>query len=1839
MSQMVDTKIVELKFDNDNFATKVESTLDKLNQLNDDIRKVGNDKSLLKLGRNAKKVDISGISKGVDEASKGFSKMEIAGITAMANIANSVTNLGKRLVKSLISPLTSGVIKGGLARARNIEQATFSFEGQKISKSKGNETLSYYKEVMDAVLGTSYSYDVAARAASQFAASNVGVTKTTRELADGTKIEAKMLSGDMTKALLGVAGVASMTGRSFDEVSRVFTKVAGQNRVYAQDLNSISAMGLNAAAILANAMGKTEEEVRDLVSKGKVSFQEFSDAMSAAFGSHAKDSTLMFQGALDDVNAALARIGADFYGPALNAGRDILNSITPLVDAIHNKLQPALDGTGNIMDVASKKLSQYLDLLSYLIELYPDKNRDMTDWINEHMNAWTNLSDLYKRGNVQKAIDGLEKYTSKVKGMKGKGVNAEEMLGDYFNVASNAELLNKYLDNTDGKVDRILKRSKISAESLHKVITGMVDDGTIGFNTLTKAFHKYWSESELAMSVVHKDGTTLVDDFNAYLTSIIAADAPTERFTEHINTFFSIVNGGVSLVHSLSRILGGFADIFLTIAAHLKPLGNTLVQATAEFADFVVTMADWIANSKAFGAIIDAMVGSINKLFSVIHVGKIGEAILGGITKAFQFLSKVIETVMNGLATVAQTVNKVFGKFIDKIYEVITNADLMREIFNDIKKAGMTMIFLEIVGALTKPAVLLEHLVKNITDVGTSIKGVFDNIGAVFKSIAGLAGSFKKALDEVVNAIKRMQELLVATAILEIAFALAALAGALYLLSKIKVENVQDAVMPLLDFGAIVTSIIGIMAAVSKFSKGLFNHFVKSIQGVADAFKQFAIAILIMAGAMYLLSKIDPKQMILAGSIVEIMLWSLAAIAQWLAHDTSAGLFSIFKRDESAMVKGIHQLIFMAVAVSILAKALKQVASISDIDSMVTAFAVIEALMWSMFGIVKFLSDEKASKMAKGATTILAMAFAIRLMCKPIAELASIAAENSEGLWQSFAAITGLLAVIGVILKLLGEKGAIKGRQTMKAAESFVLMAASVKILASALSDLQYIDSDALAQAWLALAGALGGIFLALKYTDADGIKSIALAYIGMAAAIKIFAGVIMAFGNDAEDAAKGLGIVTGALFVLYAALRGFEKVKITSILKLLFSLAGAAVVAALFGAAIGVIGIGIGIFGMGLTTLATGMKDAQEVVPAIVVLLGGLAFAIGVLASVGLPAVGVMLALALAFLMLGGGMALMGQGLESIASAIQFLTSIRKELSTTATDIIKFIDGLIVLKDKAKDIGEALSSISEPLATMKTTIGSLADSMSDLDNKYVMMFDTVAKAFDTLNQSVTAMQNIDASVYTQIANAINEFVTQIQNVAQDSTAVADGALTISNSMSEISTVVSQAKDAFVEFDNEAATTLQTIGNAFDFFNKKTATAFTSVGDSIGSIAQPLADLLAIQDKLGGLSTKLDTFVQKIIDLKSKSSEIMFGAQAINGGFKLMAEGIERLNKAFAVLSNYDASIINTVADGLKKMGKGIQSLSGNAKQIEPLGDALAKFFEGLKNYGQVAKDIGNGVKDVSNALKSLVSSAKRAITVDTMKVSGTKIVNGIIKGIGDKQKDLNTKLGTVVDKAASKIQSKAHYNAFKSAGEYLVKGLIAGISNMQDELNAEVTKLEQAAERAVQAAAKMHSPSKVWAKMGEFLGVGLAVGIKNSTSTVESAATSLAKSSEGAVRSAIATISDALHEEMLTDPVIKPVVDLSNVNKSASYVASAFDGGSIGLGAVTASKLANSIGGNQNGSSVKELHSLSKKLDALTDTMNSRTLNVYNTIDGSSDPEAFADGLIRSFRLNARTV
>lgn len=181
----------------------------------------------------------------------------------------------------------------------NIEQAKFQLKGLGIAWSSIEDDINY------GVKDTAYGLDSAAKVAAQLSASGI------------------QIGDNMKTALRGISGVAAMTNSTYDDIGRIYTTVAGNGRLMGEQLLSLSGRGLNAAAALAKYLGKSEVEVRTMVSKGQIDFQTFADAMDSTFGEHAKAANETFTGALSNMKSALSRIGADVATPALEDLKDI----------------------------------------------------------------------------------------------------------------------------------------------------------------------------------------------------------------------------------------------------------------------------------------------------------------------------------------------------------------------------------------------------------------------------------------------------------------------------------------------------------------------------------------------------------------------------------------------------------------------------------------------------------------------------------------------------------------------------------------------------------------------------------------------------------------------------------------------------------------------------------------------------------------------------------------------------------------------------------------------------------------------------------------------------------------------------------------------------------------------------------------------------------------------------------------------------------------------------------------------------------------------------------------------------------------------------------------------------------------------------------------------------------------------------------------------------------------------------------------------------------------------------------------------------------------------------
>src|SRR5690606_850216 len=138
------------------------------------------------------------IGDSVDNISSKFNALGAIGFSVLQRLTNAALDLGGRALNAVLGP----IIEGGERRALNLEQARFQFKGL------GLDVEAAMAAANEAVLGTAYGLDSAAKAAGQLAASQVPIS-------------------GMTDVLKGIAGVAAMTSREFDDVSHIFTTVAG----------------------------------------------------------------------------------------------------------------------------------------------------------------------------------------------------------------------------------------------------------------------------------------------------------------------------------------------------------------------------------------------------------------------------------------------------------------------------------------------------------------------------------------------------------------------------------------------------------------------------------------------------------------------------------------------------------------------------------------------------------------------------------------------------------------------------------------------------------------------------------------------------------------------------------------------------------------------------------------------------------------------------------------------------------------------------------------------------------------------------------------------------------------------------------------------------------------------------------------------------------------------------------------------------------------------------------------------------------------------------------------------------------------------------------------------------------------------------------------------------------------------------------------------------------------------------------------------------------------------------------------------------------------------------
>jgi hypothetical protein len=187
---------------------------------------------------------------------------------------------------------------------------------------------------------------------------------------------------------------------------------------------------------------------------------------------------------------------------------------------------------------------------------------------------------------------------------------------------------------------------------------------------------------------------------------------------------------------------------------------------------------------------------------------------------------------------------------------------------------------------------------------------------------------------------------------------------------------------------------------------------------------------------------------------------------------------------------------------------------------------------------------------------------------------------------------------------------------------------------------------------------------------------------------------------------------------------------------------------------------------------------------------------------------------------------------------------------------------------------------------------------------------------------------------------------------------------------------------------------------------------------------------------------------------------------------------------------------------------------------------------------------------------KQLISAID--LQLPNFKLKGTAIIQQILSAIYDKYPILVTTGQTISNKILEGISSC--YNAMYQAGANATMGFVDGMmSKIQDAANA-AAEIARAAYESAMSALDEHSPSKKMKQVGAYAGVGFVNGLMNYVAKAANAGEELGSNTLNAVADASDGIQNVLDWDLITDPVIKPTVDMSSLTTSISDINKMFN-------------------------------------------------------------------------------
>lgn len=1158
MSTTVDSRVVEMRFDNKQFESNVQTSMSTLDKLKQKLNLSGASKGLDNLNSAAKNVDMNGLGRGVETVTTKFSALQVMGVTALANITNSAVNAGKNIVSALTTtPITDGLKEYELQI--NSVQTIMANTGENVKTvNAALDELNNYADL------TIYNFAEMTQNAGTFTAA--------------------LGKGSLDKAMISIKGIgnwAAYAGANASDMSRATFQLGqalAQGSVRLQDWMSIEHTSGMAGQNFQNAFKETAKsvgiDVDSLIEKNG-SFRESlkegwlsTDVFMKTMEKFANDKSMTdaatkvktFSQLIDTVGEALGTGWATTWRIIIGDFEEAKSLWTGVNDVISGFINKMSDARNSLLESAlGKEFTSLSDKITKIVEPVKktsetikksvdtvSKLGDVVDNVilgkfgngEERFNALTKAGQNYYRvqNKVNETLGNSFRYTKeqiasqdKLLGSKSKSVEktkeetketgklTEEKKNLIKKIASMTEEQMRSKGYTDEQI-AAFKELGETADKLGMPLNEFIDNmdqitgrwllinsfKNIGQSIIKvfKAIGDAWKEVIDPMSA--DDLFNIIAAFHKFTRSLIMTDETADKLKRTFKGVFALLD----IITTITG--GGLKLVFKGISAVLNVFGMSLLDVTAIAGDFIVKIRDFLFSNNL-------------------------------ITSGFKLLASGVKMVVNAFKN---------------LYNAIKGLPQVQEFLENIKDIDLSEIGKNILEGLknglkdgihTIPSILIE-IGQSILDAIKGVLGIHSPSTKMYEigqnAIQGLINGLKDGISNLVSVAGLITSKLFA-AVKKIdwnkVFVVASTIG-LGLAVK-RIGNILDKfASPFEGLGSVLESASGVIEASTKNVQRILKNTSKVIKSFskvlnakawqmkASALKDMAISIAILAAAVYVLAQLDVAQ--LTKGVVVIGLLAGVLIGLAVAMNKLAGVEASIDKN-GLNIKGLRTgLMNIGIALLLVAATAKMLGGMNP-DEMKQGFIGLAgvvaaiAVVFAAFGT--FVKGESAQNIDKAGKMIKKMATAMLLMAIVVKLVGMLSAEEMA---KGAAFAVGFVAFVAALTKItsIGGKSVDKlGGMMIKMAFAMTLMVGVVK-LAGHLSAEEMLKGAAFASAFVLFVYGLKKAVSADRGTEMAKLSGLLLS---VSFAMTLMVGVVKLAG---QLSASGMlkGVAFAGAFVLF---------------------------------------------------------------------------------------------------------------------------------------------------------------------------------------------------------------------------------------------------------------------------------------------------------------------------------------------------------------------------------------------------------------------------------------------------------------------------------------------------------------------------------------------------------------------------------------------------------------------------------------------------------------------------------------------------------------------------------